>query len=558
MQIAKVQASLARKALYQPNTRFADLFNLVIHPHWLWIATESVLSSQGASVAGVDGLTREDIKGSAHLFAEQLAFDLKAGSYQPQPVKWSVTLRADGQQQPGGNATLRDCIVQEACRMVLEPIMESHFLNCSTGARPVRHKMDAISLVAGFARDDARMWWAMRGEIATCFEAIPHSRLQGVLKQYIQDKKLLALLATLLHAGVARRGKVVMSANGVLSGGLLLPLLVNVYLHELDKLWWSRYGSLSEAEQTQRRQQGLGNVQFVRHLDSFVVLTNGDKAFAQELSTEFTQSVHELGLTLDITRTAVVHFNDGFDFLGFRLQRVESELPQKSVILVKPVPENITRLKDALRALTGRASTGDDPAHKLRAINALARSWADYYCYANASDEFGDLCRFIHMRVYYWLKARHSNLSARESVKKHVLQTYLTHYTPTRKTWGIAGVKLVPIDTIEHKRYSIHWPEERNPYLQYSLAHLRVTDEVPLPDPTHSWRGHAEPDAYAVARLERLDQIGHRCEECASTEGVLQTYRSAPPREHGKHRADNLRVLCEGCYSKTYSGGRKS
>jgi 5-methylcytosine-specific restriction endonuclease McrA len=162
------------------------------------------------------------------------------------------------------------------------------------------------------------------------------------------------------------------------------------------------------------------------------------------------------------------------------------------------------------------------------------------------------------MRMYYWLKAKHSNLSARESIGKYVLNTYLTQYTDTRKTWGLYGVKLIPMTAIERKRYLIKWPKKRNPYLEYGTTQMRVADEIPVSQSEHIWRGHSEQSAYAVARLERLELVAHKCEECGSSEGYLHGHHVVPQRENGKHTVSNLRIFCEPCHVKTYSGSKES
>jgi len=553
MQIAKVQESLARKALYQSNTKFDDLFSLIANPYWLWVATECILQNSGARTPGIDGITKDDIKSDTHEYAQALSAELKAGTYKPQAVKRSYISKANGQLRALGIPIMRDRVVQEATRMVLEPILESHFLNCSTGFRPGRRAMDAIHLIEYFANNKIKMWWIVEGEIKACFDSIPHSKLLGVLEQYIQDKKLLRLLASFLGAGLVEKGKVAIPNRGVLQSGIMSTLLVNAYLHEMDKIWWNRYGSLTEGQKTYRRFKGLGNVQLVRYGDNFVVLTNSDKAFAHKLREEFDGPLQGLGLELSEEGTQVVHLNDGFDFLGFHLQRVYSTMSNKNMVLVKPTQQSIDKFKEATRAITAREMSGDDVPNKIRAINALTKKWANYYRYSNVYEEFRDLGRFIYMRIYYWLKAKHSNLSARESIKKYVVSTYLTQYTKTRKTWGMHGIKLVPITTIERKRYRINWPKERNPYLEYGTTQIKVSDEVPIAGPEHIWRGHSEQSAYAVARLERLERVGHKCEECGSNEGYLHGHHVVPQREEGKHTVDNMRILCEPCHIKTYS-----
>ncbi|MDQ6661080.1 MAG: reverse transcriptase domain-containing protein [Chloroflexota bacterium] len=553
MQIAKVQESLARKALYQPNTKSDDLFNLVAHPYWLWVATECILQSSGSTTPGIDGMTRDTFKGNTHDYAQTLATDLKTGMYQSQPVKRVYVPKADGTFRSLGIPTLRDRVIQEAIRMVLEPILESHFLNCSTAFRPGRRVMDAIHRMEYFANNNVKMWWIVKGTIQRGGDSIPHRKLRGILRQYLQDKKLLHLLTSFLSTGIVEKGKIATPNEGVIQSGILSTLLVNVYFHELDKFWWSQYGSLSEIQKTARRRKGLGNVQFLRHGEDFVVMTNGEKSFAFELQDEFDQALQNLDLELSKERTQVVHLNDGFDFAGFHLQKVHSAMSNKNIVLVKPTQQSIEQFKDAARGITARETTGDDVPNKIRAMNALIRHWANYYRYSNVHDEFADMEHFLHFRLYYWLKAKHSNLSARESVKKYVVSTYLTQYNGTRKVWGMYGVKLLPMTTIKRKSYCIQWPSERNPYLEYGISQMKVTDEIPIPQLEHVWRGHSEQSAYAIARLERLEQVGHQCEECGSSEGYFHAHHVVPQREHGKHTIENLRILCEPCHIKTYS-----
>lgn len=550
MLIANVQESLARKARYQPNTRFDDLFNIVAHPHVLWVAAAAILQNDGANTAGVDGLTGADFEKHLDEHTLRLSAELAAGSYQPSPVKRVYITKANGKLRPLGIPTIRDRVVQEAVRMVLEPIFESHFLNCSTGFRPGRRTMDAAHLITRFSNNQIKMWWVVEGDIKGCFDTIPQRKLLGVLRQYIQDKQLLALLQQMLGAGIVEKGKVSRPNTGVPQGGVVSPLLANIYLHELDKVWWERYGDLDQNQKTRRRAAGLGNVQLVRYADDFVLLTNGDKAFAQQLRDEFGEVLQTLGLELSAEKSQVTHINDGFDFLGFHFERVHSTMSNKSIVLVTPSQQNIALFKGAVEAITSRSSTGDDPVNKIRALNSLIRGWAGYYRHVNASDCFDELEHYVYWRVYHWLKAKHSALSAHRSVKAYVVRNYRVR-RGNRHVWGVHGVKLVPLTSIARKRYYIKWPEGGNPYL--TQTNLLVTkDDVPLPDPEQLWRGNSAQSAYAVERLKRMEQVGHKCEECGTTVR-LQAHHRKPQREGGNHTSINLQILCEACHIKTYS-----
>lgn len=406
--------------------QFNDLFNLVADPFWLWVATYGILGNDGANTPGVDGIVADDIEGNVLQFAESLAAELKAGTYKPSPVRRVYIPKANGSLRPLGIPTMRDRVVQEALRMVLEPIFESYFLNCSTGFRPSRRTMDAIHLVRQFTQRNIKMWWVVEGDIKGCFDNIPHRQLMGVLGQYINDRKVLNLIQSFLGAGiVVGKGKVARPNRGVPQGGVISPLLANIYLHEMDKAWWQRYGSLTELQKTHRRRQGLGNVQMVRYADDFVLLTNGTRRFAEELRQEFAQVLADLGLELSLEKTKVTHINDGLDFLGFHLRRRQSQKSAKMVVLARPTDKNIVKFRETIRRITDRSTVGDDPVNKIRAINAVVRGWANYYKFVNSSRVFCSLGMFVHKRLYLWLKAKHSNLSSRRSVKKYVCNTYL-------------------------------------------------------------------------------------------------------------------------------------
>ncbi len=555
MQIAKVQESLARTALYQPNTKFEDLFSLVANPYWLWIATEAILDNSGANTPGIDGITGDDIKPNTRDYALELAEALKAGTYLPHPVRRIYIPKANGKLRPLGLPTIADRVVQEAVRMVIEPIFESYYLNCSCGFRPGRRAMDAIHLIHLYTTNQIKMWWLLDGEIVSCFDNIPHRKLKGVLRQYFKDKKILNLINSFLSAGINEQGKTAIPNKGVPQAGIISTTLLNIYLHEMDKVWWERYGSLKESEKTNRRKQGLGNVQLVRCGDDFVVLTNGDKPFAQELKHEFGTILEGLGLELSEENTHITHLNDGLDFLGFHLQRVYSSMSSKNIMLEKPTQENITKFKEKVVQITSRETTGDDPANKIRALNALVKGWSSYYRFANVHDEFRDLGAFVHMRMYYWLKAKHSNVSAKMSVGKYVIRKYLIRYK-NHNTFGVHGIKLVPMTTIKRQKYRIKWPKERNPYLDYGSTQMSITDITPVPESEGLWRGNSEQSAYAIARLERLEQVGHKCEECGSTQGYLHAHHVILKSRGGKHTVENLRILCEQCHIKTYSDKR--
>lgn len=542
----KVLTDVQSEGLPMPH-RFDDLFSIMTTPFWLWVATCGILHNDGAKTPGIDGITAEDIFGYEMAFARQLADELKTGRYSPSPVRRVYIPKANGSLRPLGIPTMKDRAVQEAIRMVLEPILESYFLNCSTGFRPSRRTMDAVHLIRHFTSNSLKMWWVVEGDIKGCFNNIPHKNLLGVLRQYICDRTLLDTIRDILGAGIVTKdGKVARPNRGMPQGGVVSPLLTNAYLHELDKHWWRKYGHLPEREKTKRRTQGLGNVQYVRYADDFVVLTNSTRGHAEELRQEFGSVLSGLGLEMSEEKTHVTHVDDGFDFLGFHIRRRFSESSNKNIVLVRPSAKNLEKFKEAARAVTDRSTSGDDPVNKIRALNALTSGWGNYYRFVNSYKAFSHLGKFTFIRMYRWFKAKHSNVSAHGSIGKLVTRRYARRHDG-RVYWEVFGLRLRPMDKIKRRKYYINWPEGGNPYLDDGKSSRQALDPVPVPDEKHLWRGDSPQGSYAVARLERLAEVGNQCEECGC-EVKLHAHHAVHQKDGGGHTKENLKILCEGCH----------
>jgi RNA-directed DNA polymerase len=550
MSIAKNQEGLAKIALEQPNKCQDNLFRYVSNPLWLTTAIDAVLTHEGSRTPGIDGITKAKV--NPKKLAAELSKELKAGTYTPQSVIRKYIPKADGGQRPIGIPTMRDRAVQEVLRMVLEPIMESRFLNCSTGFRPMRRTMDAIHLTTYFSNNTSKMWWMVVGNIQGCFDNIPHRKLMGVLKQHIACKKTLRLIEVLLKAGISENGKVSTPNAGVSHGGIVSALFANIYLHELDKYWWEKYGSLTEGQKTYRRTKGFGNVQYVRHADDFLILTNGRKPFADELREEFAEVLADkLGLKLSAEKPHVVHADDGFDFLGFHIKRVHSKQSDKKITLVTPTEHNIQAFKAKVREITDRRTVGDDPVNKLRAINWVVKGWGNYYRHVNSRKTFDTLGWYVHNRIYYWLKYKHANVSAKGSIGKHVINRYLKRHKAWGQKWHVHGTWEYPMWAIKIRRYRINRPKTGNPYLEQADISLSSKAETPL-EP-NVWIGTSPQRQWAIARMERLESVDYRCERCGSRVN-LNAHHAQPRKDGGKHTVENLVILCDTCHIQAHDG----
>ena len=251
--VRELQRTLYRAAKADPGRRFHALYDKVYRRDVLERAWGQVRANRGA--AGIDRITLAAVEqyGVVRLL-DELAVDLKAATYRLLPAR-RVFIPKPGrlERRPLSIPTVRDRIVQAALKIVVEPIFEADFQPCSFGFRPKRSAHDALQRIIDECFQGRR--WVVETDIANCFEAIPHARLMAAVEEWIVDRHVLKLLRALLRAGVMEEGAVRRSVSGTPQGGVISPLLCNVYLNRLDRDW-------------QTRGQGV----LVRYADDLVVM----------------------------------------------------------------------------------------------------------------------------------------------------------------------------------------------------------------------------------------------------------------------------------------------
>src|SRR5262245_18739104 len=321
MNVGEMQRLLSLKAEKSPGHRFDDLHGLICDMDWLWLAHDYVAQNAGSKTAGCDGVVMADFDRDAGGNLRRLREALRSGEFEACPVRRVYIPKANGKRRPLGIPSIRDRIVQEAVRMALEPIFEADFSQHSFGFRPNRRTMDAIRHLMCFTKEHTKYFWAIEGDISAYFDTIPHRELMKLVGRRVKDARLLDLIWKFLRAGVMERKLFKGTELGTPQGGIVSPLLANVYLHELDR-FVERYTGLSKREKAERRRRGQANFAYARYADDFVVLCNGTReqamALREELQTFLSDS---LRLTLSMEKTKVTHLDEGFEFLGFRLQR---------------------------------------------------------------------------------------------------------------------------------------------------------------------------------------------------------------------------------------------
>jgi len=553
--ILKTQHSFARKAVAEPEHRFKNLYHLLKRDDWLDVAMNEVLSNVGARTGGVDGVTLKNFKqeGFREQFLNDLKRELSTGEYQPRPVKRKYITKSNGKLRPLGIPTIRDRVVQMALKMLLEPIYESDFLDCSFGFRPGRRTMDAVVTFYRLINPRNSYYWVIEGDIRSYFDKVNHDILLKLVAKRVADIKVLNLIGRFLKAGVMENQVFRHSPEGTPQGGILSPLLANVYLHELDRWWMEKYGSLGRHAKEWRRKKGQSNCIYVRYADDWVALCNGTKAQAEAIRDEIRDFLRgTLKLELSEEKTVVTHACDGFDFLGFHIQHYPEHNGQKAITLIRPSDKSINRLKDKVREMTSRKGFNDNPMFKFYALNAVLRGWMNYYRHCNASLIASWLDHWVHLKLAKWLVQRHESCY-REILKKYLKQQGNRKNFAVKRTDG-SDYFLFMMRDVHITPHRL--PKRSNPFLLQDPAGINVAEpEIPVPD--DPWNGRAEPEynTWRNLRDEVLERDNYRCTICGGKEN-LDVHHIKPKRKDGQDVLENLVTLCEKCHVAQGGYGR--
>jgi len=387
--VRQLQRRLWVAAKRSPERRFHALIDRIHRCDVLWAAWRRVKSNRGA--AGVDRETLDRVEQyGVERMLDELHVALRGGTYRPQPVLRRYIPKADGRQRPLGIPTVRDRVAQMATTIVLEPIFEADFRAPSYGFRPKRSATQALeTLRVHGARGGNHV---LDADIRDYFDSIDHVKLLKLVAQRVSDRRVLTLLRQWLAAGVMVEGHWTRTVAGTPQGGVISPLLSNIYLHVLDRVWEDRCAHLGT---------------LVRYADDFVVMCD-TKAHVEEARQRVSTVLTRLGLELHPEKPRTVDLSrggEGFDFLGCHLHKRMSgpiwERTHRRVDYLHRWPSSraMGRVRARVRALTPRSRCHEDLRRVIADVNPVLRGWGQDFRTGNATAQFIQIDRHVEDRL---------------------------------------------------------------------------------------------------------------------------------------------------------------
>lgn len=393
LKVRSLQDKLSRAAKQSLDRRFGALYDKLYREDVLWTAWERVRDNHGAP--GVDKQTIEHIEEviGVEVFLAEIGEELRGKNYRPQAVRrcW-IDKPGKVEKRPLGIPVVKDRVVQMAAKLILEPIFENNFLDCSYGFRPERNAHKAIKKIRS-AITFGGQTVVIDADIKGYFDAIRHDILLRLVQKRVSDPRMLDLIRGWLTVGVMEEGRHVRTSAGTPQGGVISPLLANIYLHVFDVMF---------------AESGIPGT-LVRYADDFVILVHldGEKVLAKVRG-----MLRRLGLELHPEKTRIVSADEGFDFLGIHLRRTPTKSPKakmKYVTRLWPSDRSLQRVRGKIKETFGR-KYGSSLEEIVGKLNPVIRGWNNYHTAIRpVRERLLNLNYYVLERIRIFLKRKYSD-----------------------------------------------------------------------------------------------------------------------------------------------------
>jgi group II intron reverse transcriptase/maturase len=592
--VAEEMKHLYELAKRDPGKRFIKLWNKLISVEWLAQAWEQIRRNKGKGTPGIDKMTDEAIDLE---LIEKLAERLKRGAYRPKPVRRVYIPKTNGKVRPLGIPTLEDRIIQQGLRMLLEPIFEADFHNCSHGFRQGRSTITALRDVAIHYPHSS---WIIEGDIKGCFDTIPHGKLVEQISRRVADEKIPQLCWKFLKAGYLEQWSYHRTYSGTPQGGIISPLFANIFLHQLDEFLDDELKSnilqsakdvkarrnpeycqiddkitklrrklkgkrtedrrsvieqIQELEKQRRRIPSYakdirhpGKLWYTRYADDFVILVAGNKSETETIKEQVKSRLSAMNLILSDEKTRITHWSKKIQFLGYQIHG-KQKTRKVGLRAVLSIP--LEKQQQIFKRIENVCGYYHIPKiDVLTQVNAMFRGWCNYFKYANQPvrifKKLGSLT--------WWAYAHYNARKHKSSIKKMLIcETKAGRYKRIQKSGRVrttflenVGKKSVILDIFPPNRAQIR-SFGNKPEWRVDLQPVKLMN----------WASGRS----LMTRLTAIERAKGVCERCRENP-VHQVHHNRPLRgksflarvQSDRSQRETADALCKECHLEAHQG----